>query len=99
MPVQDFGLVNFCPHRAKPPIPKLPSRRLAQARNFGICARSSHRLIGPFQRSIKTHLFYPGDQTASLYAQKLRGTITTLDPPAGLLQNSKKVLSFAASHF
>ena len=50
-------------------------------------------------RSPQSQLFYPGDQSRGLHAQKLRGPIDASDFPASLLQYSKEVLAFAASHF
>jgi hypothetical protein len=61
--------------------------------------RSLHRVLHLFKRSLETHFLYAGDQSRSLHPQKLRGTINAFDLPAGLLQNSKKVLPLAASHF
>jgi hypothetical protein len=49
--------------------------------------------------SLQAHPFHPGNQGGGLYPQKLRGSISAFDFPAGSLQHSKKILALPVPHF
>jgi hypothetical protein len=85
----DSGISRIC--RARP-------RPLSDAKAEARCAHFTVLCV-PSSRSLQARLFYLGDQSGRLHAQKLGGSINTFDFPGGLLQNSKKVLALAASHF
>ena len=82
----DSGISRICRVRPRP---------LSDAKAEARCAHFTVLCV-PSSRSLQAHLFYPGDQSGRLHAQKLGGSINLFDFPGGLLQNSKKVLALAA---